>query len=584
MFIDTNLLALARLAGWRVLATIAAGVGAAGASVCAAFALSAVVGGFLDLAAGHTDGAPTSALLLAAAAVAARGALLWVRDVCAVATANHVKATLRARLLGHAFDLGPAHRWPRGQGGVQASLVDGVEHLQAWVGFYLPQLVTTLVVPAALVLVLAARDLAVALVVAAGIALIPVAQRLWARILGERSEEHWDAYEAYAARIGDTLRGITTLVALGAAARQGAKLREDAEKLRRATNANLRASLGVSAVTAGAMSVGTSGATLLAAWHATTGSLAPGDVVLVLFLAAECFRPLQELQTYWHEGFYGQAASRGLRALEAERPLVTDRAATPGATLPQAAAIDLDGVSYAYPNAKEPAVRSVSLHVPAGAVLAVVGPSGSGKTTLARLLLRDMDPDAGEIRIGGRDARSYPLRELRRGTALVAQQVVLLDGSIRDNIRAADPGAAEERVVAAAAAARVDEFAAALPGGLDAAVGERGSALSGGQRQRVALARALLADTPLLVLDEATSALDAENEGLITEALARLRGRTTSVVIAHRLSTVMDADLVVVLEDGEVAQFGPPGELALVDGPWARMLAAQRRDLQEVGR
>lgn len=302
MFIDSYLFALARIAGWRVLATIAASVGAAGASVGAAFALSAVVGGFLDLAAGRAQQAPQSALLLAAVAVVARGALLWLRDVAAVAASNHVKGTLRARLLRHAFDLGPAHRWVRGQGGVQASLVDGVEHLQAWVGFYLPQLVTSLVVPVALVMVLASRDPAVAVVVAVGIALIPLAQRLWARILGDRSEEHWDAYEDYAARIGDTLRGMTTLVALGAASRQGAKLREDAERLRRATNASLRASLGVSAVTAGAMSVGTAGATLLAAWHAASGSLAPGDVVLVLFLAAECFRPLQELQNLLARG------------------------------------------------------------------------------------------------------------------------------------------------------------------------------------------------------------------------------------------------------------------------------------------
>ena len=580
MFVDPYLLRLARSAGWRVLLTIAMSVAAAGASVVAAFALSAVVHGFLGSAAGAPRATPVPALLVAAAAVIARGALLWARDVSAIAASNHVKADLRERLLRHSLELGPAHRWSRGQGGVQATLVDGVEHMQAWIGFYLPQLVTTLIVPIVLLGVLGSRDLGVAAVVGIGVATVPVAQRLWSRMLGERATMHWEAYERFAARIGDTLRGMTTLVALGAAQRQGAKLRTDAERLRQATNANLRASLAVSAVTASAMSIGTAGATLLAAYHAATGSLAPGDVLLVLFLAAECFRPLQELQTFWHEGFHGQAASRGLRDLESQVALVTDQEADPALAWPTAANLEFRDVSYLYPGAGSPALDGVSFQVPAGATLAIVGPSGSGTSTLARLLLRDMDPATGSVLVSGRDLRHYPLAAMRRGSAFVAQQIVLLDGSIRDNVMAADPDASDERLAAAISAAHVDEVADRLPGGLDAQVGERGSLLSGGQRQRVALARALLAEASVLVLDEATSALDAMNEALITEALARTRGVTTNIVIAHRLSTVADADLALVLEGGRVTQFGPPAELALVSGPWARMLAAQQRDLE----
>lgn len=580
MFVDPYLLSLARLAGLRVLLTIAAGVAAAGASVVAAFALAAVVQGFLT-----TNGAaaPVAALAIAALAVMARGALLWLRDVSAVAAANRVKSTLRARLLRHALELGPAHRWRRGQGGVQATLVDGVEHLQAWVGHYLPQLVTTLLVPAALVVVLATKDLGVAAVVAVGIAVVPTAQRLWSRLLGDRADSHWGAYEGYAARLADTLRGITTLVALGAANRQAVELRTDAEELRRATSASLSASLAVSVVTTAAMGLGTAGATLLAAWHAAGGTLAPGDVLLVLFLAVECFRPLQELQTYWHEGFYGQAASRGIVALLDTPATVTDEHADASLRVPAEAAIEFRDVGYRYPGATTAAVSGVSFRVPAGATLAIVGPSGSGKSTLARLLLRDLDAESGQVLLGGRDVRQYPLAELRRGTALVAQQIVLLAGSIRDNIAAAAPDATEARVVEAIAAARVDEFATALPGGMGAPVGERGNLLSGGRRQRIALARALLADTPVLVLDEATSALDAENEAIITESLAKLRGRRTVLVIAHRLSTVLDADLVLVLQDGRVAEFGPPGDLAVADGPWSRLLAAHRRNLEGVG-
>lgn len=580
MFVDPYLLHLARSAGWRVLVTIVMSVAAAGASIVAAFALSVVVHGFIGVAAGAPSATPVTALALAAAAVVARGALLWARDVSAVAASNRVKGDLRERLLRHALELGPAHRWTRGHGGVQATLVDGVEHMQAWIGFYLPQLVTTLLVPVVLLGVLASLDVGVALVVGIGVATVPIAQRLWSKMLGERATSHWEAYERFAARIGDTLRGMTTLVALGAAGRQGAKLRTDAERLREATNANLRASLAVSAITASAMSIGTAGATLLAAYHAATGSLAPGDVILVLFLAAECFRPLQELQTFWHEGFHGQAASRGLRNLESQVALVTDAGAEAELEWPAAAEIEFRDVSYAYPGASAPALDGVSFRVPAGATLAIVGPSGSGKSTLAKVLLRDMDPATGSVAVSGRDVRRYPLARMRRGSAFVAQQIVLLDGTIRENVLAADPDASAVRLRAAIECARVDEIAEQLPGGLEAEVGERGSLLSGGQRQRVALARALLAEASVLVLDEATSALDAMNEALITEALARTRGITTNIVIAHRLSTVADADLVLVLEAGRVTQFGPPGELAGVDGPWARMLAAQRRDLE----
>ncbi|MFL1442316.1 ATP-binding cassette domain-containing protein, partial [Nocardiopsis protaetiae] len=232
-----------------------------------------------------------------------------------------------------------------------------------------------------------------------------------------------------------------------------------------------------------------------------------------------------------------------------------------------------------FPGAAEPALRGVSFAVPAGTALAVVGASGAGKTTLGRLLLRDMDPDSGRILLQGSDLADLSLTGLRRATARVAQDVVLLSGTVRENIAlaAGPPGPENDaRVAAAVRRARVDDVAGQLDAGLDSAVGEGGRLLSGGQRQRVALARALAADARLLLLDEATSALDAENEALITEFLRTGRGERTMVVIAHRLSTVAHADLVLVLDRGRVAEFGPPGELARRGGHWARLVEAQR--------
>lgn len=581
VLINRTVLRFSRYAGgWLVLVVVAT-LASSAAAIAAAFSLVTVVA---ELLAGD-PGSILTPLAWTATFTALRLGLLWVRDQAATAAGIAVKTRLRSALVRHLFTLGPSWSAREETGSIQASVADGVEHLQAYIGFYLPQLIASVVVPAALVGILATRDVEVALVVAVGIVTVPLAQRLWRRLLGKRATEHWDAYSAYAARISDSINGIQTLAALGAAQRQGRRLVRDAEELRRATNANLRASLGVSVVTAATMSLGTAGATVLAAFHAAEGRLQPTDVLLVLFLAAECFRPLQELQNYWHEGFYGIAASLGIGRILDARPSVTDHPGSRSIDLSRAPSIRLESIGFTYPGAAVPALRDVSFDVPAGATLAIVGPSGAGKSTLVQLLLRDLDPDEGDILVAGTALRDIELAQLRRASARVSQDVVLLSGSIAENIRYANPEATEEQLAAAVAGARVDEFTRELPAGLDTHVGERGSRLSGGQRQRVALARALLSNAPILVLDEATSALDAENEALITAALrdAMDRRDRTIVVIAHRLSTVASADLIAVLDEGRLVEFGPPGRLAGEGGPWSRMLAAQRSALTVAG-
>jgi subfamily B ATP-binding cassette protein MsbA len=228
------------------------------------------------------------------------------------------------------------------------------------------------------------------------------------------------------------------------------------------------------------------------------------------------------------------------------------------------------GVSFLYEAGKVPALRNVSIDVPAGKTVALVGQSGSGKSTLASLLPRFYDPTEGSVLLDGQDVRSYTLTDLRRQIALVSQDVVLFDDTIANNVAyGALASRSRADVERAAEAAYVTEFAAQLPQGLDARVGERGALLSGGQRQRIAIARALLKDAPVLILDEATSALDTESERRIQAALTRLMSGRTTLVIAHRLSTIERADRIVVMRDGAIVETGTHAELLARGGHYA---------------
>ncbi len=227
------------------------------------------------------------------------------------------------------------------------------------------------------------------------------------------------------------------------------------------------------------------------------------------------------------------------------------------------------GVSFAYHDGADTAVSGVDLDIPPGSKVALVGPSGAGKSTIFNLLLRFYDVDGGEIVIDGTDIRKVTLESLRANIALVTQEAILFDESVADNIALGRPGASRAEIEAAARDAAAHDFILELPQGYDTRVGEGGLKLSGGQRQRVAIARAMLKNAPILLLDEATSALDTTSERQVQEALSRLMHDRTTIVIAHRLSTVLDASRIYVLDKGGMVEAGSHAELLAQDGLYA---------------
>ncbi len=295
--------------------------------------------------------------------------------------------------------------------------------------------------------------------------------------------------------------------------------------------------------------------------------------VLLVFLGyiATLYKPLKalaKLSTALSKGL--AAADRVLDVLESE-PEVRDRpdAVTVGRLTGR---IDFEHVGYTY--GREPVLRDFDLTIRAGETLALIGPTGAGKSTVAALVSRLMDPQSGVVRIDGLDVADLTLASLRSQVSLVLQDCVLLHGSLRANIACGRPGASESDIRRAARLALVDEFADRLPDGLETLVGERGTALSGGQRQRVAIARAILRDAPILVLDEPTSALDALSEQLIVHALDQLPAGRTTLIIAHRLSTVRRADRLAVIANGRIAEIGPPEKLLQANGLYADLIGA----------
>jgi ATP-binding cassette subfamily C protein CydCD len=574
MHIEPRLLVFTKGVRWRIAAAVGIGLLSVGLGVARLGLLGWLIG---QVFAGRSASDLALPIVLIAVVMLLRGAAEHWRAVVAHETAARVQKVLRRKLYDKVASLGPGTVGRQRSGGLTLSMIDGVEQLETYFGQFLPQFMIAMLSPLLIFAVVAFIDLPVALVML-GFALVALfAPALWHKFDVRNSQFRQRSYASFAAEFLDSIQGLATLKAFGQGKARADKLEVEARDLFRRTMWVLGTNSLARGITDSSIACGAAAALIYGATRVESGAMALTSLLVILMLGVEIYRPMRELRTVLHQGMVGLSAAQGIYRILDDRPAVADALPAP-LDKALAPAIAFEDVRFSYPGTRRTVHDGLSFRAEAGERLGLVGPSGGGKSSIVRLLLRFYDPDRGRITLGGHDLRSLSFAQIRALISVVNQDTFLFHGTVEENIRLGKPEASHVELEESARAANIHDFILTLPQGYATVIGEKGIKLSGGQRQRLAIARALLRDTPILVLDEALSAVDAENEAVIQEALDRLmRGRTT-LILAHRLSSVIDCDRILVLDGGKVTEQGRHEQLMARGGVYAELMAEQVRE------
>lgn len=575
MFFDTRLWQFTHGVRLRIAAAVAMGVFASLVGI----GRLALLGWLLArVFAGDTFSELMAPFALVAAVMVLRGWLEHTRAMVAHRTAAMVQLELRRRLYGKVVALGPSWFGLERTGAVMISMIDGVEQLETYFGEYLPQLLVSFITPIVVLVLLAFLDLPVAALMFAFAMFTLFAPAVFQRWDAKSSMRRSKAYRGFAAEFLDSVQGLATLKAFGQSTERGRLLAERAHEVFRSTMWVLATNSLTRGLTDTGIAVGSAAVLAFGAWRVVDGQMSLDVLLVVLMMGIEVFRPQRDLRALLHNGMMGRAAADDIFTVLNAHPKVEPPAAPVELDGPLAPVVEFDDVSFAYPGGRRAAHRELSFRVEPGERVGFVGESGAGKSTIVRLLLRFYDPDEGAVRIGGHDLRTLRPDDVYRDVAVVNQDTYLFHGTVEENLRFGRPDATGEEIEAAARAANAHEFISRLPRGYESVIGERGIRLSGGQRQRIAIARALLRDAPILILDEALSAVDAENEAVIQSALDRLMQGRTTLIFAHRLSSVIGADRILVLDHGSIVETGDHASLMRAGGAYLRLMGAQAEE------
>ncbi len=523
-----------------------------------AHTLSRIVNGvFLEKRSLSWHSSLIKAMLLLLVIIVAQAMLVWLNGALAGRFAGHVKVELRRLLFERLLVLGPRYVQGERSGELVNTAVEGGESLDPFFCQLLPQFFLTSFVPLMVLIAVTLTDWLSGLVLILTAPLLPIFLMLVGTAADTQAKRQWQQLSLMSAHFLDVLQGLPTLKMFGRAHLQEQHIHKVSMQFAQTTLRVLRIGFLSSLVMEMGATICTAIVAVEIGLRVLYGQMDFGPALFVLLLIPEFYLPLRQLGACYHASVMSHAACDRIFAI-LETPLSAPVQLTQSPQQPWQQGrgeLRFEGVSYSY-DEQRPALREISFTIPSGKKVALVGPSGAGKSTLIQLLLRFLEPEHGRITINGKDLQALPTTEWCKQIAWVPQRPYLFNDTVRENIAIGQPDATSDEIIKAAKQAYAHEFIQALPQGYETIIGERGACLSGGQAQRLCLARAFLKNAPLLILDEATSQLDPETETFVLAATKQLMCGRTVLIAAHRLSTISDADQILVLDSGRIVKTG----------------------------
>lgn len=541
------------------------------ANITVMWVLARILGGIVTdgLSAALAVDALAQAALPLAAAIIVRAASIYLAQRAGDKAAFEAVRRVRSLVYDKLTALGPSYTETVPTAEAVQTSVEGATQLQVYFGGYLPQLFFAGLAPITLFVLLVGQAGLPAALLLACVPVIPVSIMMVMRNAKKIGAEYWGSYVDLGGMFLEAVQGLTTLKVYQADRSWHERINAESERFRTATMRLLVMQLRSICVMDLVVYMGAALGIIVAALQLATGKIGFEAAFLIVFLSQEFFLPMRRLGSLFHTAMNGMAASRRMFGI-----LDTPEPERGDVKLDGRGDIELAGVSYAYGD--RTVLDSASATIAHGSLVALVGESGGGKSTLAGIIAGRKDAYRGSVRIGGVELRDVTAASLMRAVTLVPTNGYLFAGTLRDNLLLAQPNATDTELLHALNRTRVAAFVQAN-GGLDMTINEGGTNLSGGQRQRVCMARALLHDSPIYVFDEATSNVDAASEAAIGEVIASLAGDHTVIVVAHRLSTIVGADQILVLERGRIAERGTHDELLADAGVYGRMWNSQEQ-------
>jgi ATP-binding cassette, subfamily C, bacterial len=511
-----------------------------------------------------------------ATAAGVRFFLVYAGNRFSFRSSSYIKQHLREKVFEKLLQIETGYTRQTGTSSFITDVVDGIEALEVYFGRYLPQFFYSMLSPFVLFAVISRFYLTSALVLLLCVPLIPVSIMMVMKLARKLMGQFWESYEGLGSYFLESLQGLLTLKLFGRDGDRAEKLSTNAWNFRNVTMKVLGMQLNSITVMDTVAFTGAAAGILTAAAALSEGKIGVASTVAILLLATEFFVPLRVLGSSFHAAMNGVAASDKIFSLlETEAPDYLTGTAKMNIENPSFE-VAFNEVCFSYDNERK-VLKDVSFRIEHGSIYALVGESGCGKSTVAALMLGFISPDKGNILIDGTDIRNIHKQSLRTRITLVTVNSVVFTGTIRDNLLLGNPYATQEDMMKACDTAGLYDFIQGLPQGFDTITGERGSGLSGGQRQRLAVARALLYDADMFIFDEATSNVDIESETAIWKAIYSIAKKKTIFVISHRLSTVKNADLILVMKEGRIVEAGKHIELMNNRGIYRQMLEAQQQ-------